>query len=601
LFSSSVLGKKATTFKVKYLLNLSKNILTSLESQKVFTHNNEADLVFYNEDYKLFNKNSKISSFVSSLNTMPASQLIDLLKKTNIHDSFDYLDKIFLLAIGLRKKSKEIIDLVKIDESYEIKPHFNSFLSIQDNLSELIYNEDLQPHFNELINNLKINPTRLFHNYIDKIFSANKDNKLNKIYNVLSLFSGNLSLKKDFIHLLIYRLTQTTENQNYLLNLFVKNDKAVLSAIEVINEKQINRLKDNNFTRHILSVYGYRKNLIDFLIRIARSENVHKHDIMKFMLPKCILNNTTSKKVAKEIEKNPIDNYGWLFLLKNFPKNNALNILTDSYFSNKVNFHEFSLDILENINYFSSSAENSIYECFKNFNGKDNSEVINFLLKNTEINFNIIIENSFENSNFNAISYLIKNKHIQLHDLNLDQFWDTFIVNNFFINLQNENEFNSTSLNNYFSFLDEYKQEISIEELQKISTKFFNWLEKNDTDENNIAMIRAIHVFLKIFNERINELDETLLLNICITVLKNNELNNLSVAKKEYNDINDIFEIVFKNKEYDDEFFKKINTNDVFLNNKNKLPEEQIKRLSYYSMKDKFTVSDNKPKKTVKI
>lgn len=170
LFSSSVLGKKATTFKVKYLLNLSKNILTSLESQKVFTHNNEADLVFYNEDYKLFNKNSKISSFVSSLNTMPASQLIDLLKKTNIHNSFDYLDKIFLLAIGLRKKSKEIIELVKIDESYEIKPHFNSFLSIQDNLSELIYNEDLQPHFNELINNLKINPTRLFHNYIDKIF-----------------------------------------------------------------------------------------------------------------------------------------------------------------------------------------------------------------------------------------------------------------------------------------------------------------------------------------------------------------------------------------------------------------------------------------------
>lgn len=598
LYSSSILGKKSSIFKVNYLLNLNKKILTSLESQKVFTHNNEVDLLFYNEDYQLFNKHSKISSFVSSLNTMPASQLLDLLKKTNIHKSFDYLDNLFLLTIGLRKKNKDIIELVNIESKNEIKSHFNSVLNIQDLLTTLVSTEEFNPYFSKLITHLDINHTRLFHNYIDDIFNANNKNKLAKIYNVLSLFSEHPSLKKDFIHLLIYRLTQTNENQNDLLNLFVKNDKAVLSAIEVITDKQINKLKDNNFTKHILSVYGDRKNLIDFFIKIARSSNIHKHDIMNFMLPKCILNNSTSKKLAKDIENNPIDNYGWLFIFKNFPKNNALNILTDSYFSSKSNFNEFSIDILENINYFSSSAENCIYNCFKNFNGKDNLDIIDFLLAKTSINYEIIIKDCFDNKNFHPISYLIKKYKININDLKINQFWENLEIDNFFIDFKNDNQFHSNSLNNYFSFLEEHKNNISLTELHKISENFYFWLEKNDTNENNIAIIRIINVFLKTFNDRINELDENILLKICTTVLKNNELNDLFVAKKEYENI---FDIVFKNKEYDDNFFKKINNNQFFIENKNKLPEEQLRRLSYYSMKDKFSVSESKPNKTIKI
>ena len=65
--------------------------------------------------------------------------------------------------------------------------------------------------------------------------------------------------------------------------------------------------------------------------------------------------------------------------------------------------------------------------------------------------------------------------------------------------------------------------------------------------------------------------------------------------------LENIFDLVFKNKEYDDNFFKKINNNQFFIENKNKLPEEQLKRLSYYSMKDKFSVSESKPNKTIKI
>lgn len=598
LFSSCVLGKKATTFKIKYLLNYSKSILTSFESQKVFTHNDEVDLLFYNEDYSLFNKHSKISSFVSSLNTMPASQLLDLLKKTNIHHSFDYLDNLFLLSIGLRKNNKDLIDLVNLENIFEIKSHFNSVLSIQDLLTNLRYNEELNPHFTTLISHLKISQTRLFHNYIDDIFSSDNKEKISKIYNVLSLFSEHPSLKKDFIHLLIYRLTQTNEDQNDLLSLFVKNDKAVLSAIEVISEKQINKLKDNHFTKHILSVYGDRKILIDFFIKIARSSNAHKHEIMNFMLPKCILNNSSAKRLAKDIENNPIDNYGWLFILKNFPKNNSLNILIDSYFSSKENFNQFSLDILENINYFSLSTEDAIYNCFKNFNGKDNIDIINFLLEKKSINFELVIKECFESLNFHPISYLITNNKINIDNINFNQFWDNFTVGDFFIDLQNENQFNSSALNNYFFFLEEQKNNISIEQLKKITESFSVWLEKTDTDKNNIAMIRAIHVFFKIFDERINELDENILLNLCSTVLKNNDLNNLSLAKQEYDDI---FNIVFKNKEYDEEFFKKINNDEFFIENKNKLPDEQIKRLSYYSMKDKFSIAENKPKKTVKI
>ena len=46
---------------------------------------------------------------------MPASQLLDLLKKTNIHHSFDYLDNLFLLSIGLKKNNKEKLSGLIID------------------------------------------------------------------------------------------------------------------------------------------------------------------------------------------------------------------------------------------------------------------------------------------------------------------------------------------------------------------------------------------------------------------------------------------------------------------------------------------------------
>lgn len=37
--------------------------------------------------------------------------------------------------------------------------------------------------------------------------------------------------------------------------LFIKNDKVVLSAIENISDKHINKLKNNDFTQHILCLW----------------------------------------------------------------------------------------------------------------------------------------------------------------------------------------------------------------------------------------------------------------------------------------------------------------------------------------------------------
>jgi predicted metal-dependent phosphotriesterase family hydrolase len=39
---------------------------------------------------------------------------------------------------------------------------------------------------------------------------------------------------------------------------------------------------------------------------------------MQLVLPKCVLNNSVSKKLSKQIKEKPIDDYGWAFLIKNF-------------------------------------------------------------------------------------------------------------------------------------------------------------------------------------------------------------------------------------------------------------------------------------------
>lgn len=65
---------------------------------------------------------------------------------------------------------------------------------------------------------------------------------------------------------------------------------------------------------NIFFVYGERKNLIDFLMDIAQSDNIDKHELMKFIL-QCVLNNSTSKRLEKQIKNKPIDDYVVGFLL----------------------------------------------------------------------------------------------------------------------------------------------------------------------------------------------------------------------------------------------------------------------------------------------
>lgn len=111
-------------------------------------------------------------------------------------------------------------------------------------------------------------------------------------------------------------------------------------------------------------------------------------------------------------------------------------------------------------------------------------------------------------------------------------------------------------------------------------------------------MIRTIHILFKMFQEKIDILNENTLINICKIIISNNDLNNLSSAREEYEDI---LNIIFSNKEYDEAFFKEINDNDFFQDNKDKFPEEQQKRLHFYSLKDKLVTPTVKVKKTIKI
>lgn len=598
IYSATILGKKSINYKINYLLK-HKEFLTSIESQHVFTPNKDIDLYFYNEDYRTFNKNSKIASFISLLNTMPGSQIIDLINKTNFLEKTDDLDKFHLLTIALKKENFDLLSKIHLSKDLKIKGHMNCVLIVQDLLADYDYNEEFQPYFNHIISQLDFKPIRLFHNYIDKIFMSEPEDKMNKIYSVLSLFKDFPHYKKDFIHLLIYRLTQTEEDQSELLSLFVKNDKAVLSAIENISPKHINKLKNNEFTQHILSVYGERKNLIDFLIDIAHSDNINKYDLMNFILPRCVLNTSASKRLSKQVHKKPIDDYGWFFIFKNFSDNKSLTFLMDTYFSSKNKFDDLSKDIIQIIPELSEISQTYLYNCFSNFNNTSNEiEILQALSNKIDFNYQIIINNAFENYNFKPISYLIQEGKIEINNLNLSQFWHNFDINNFFIDLKNKDKLNSQPLNNFIEFLDFHKNQLSDTNFQNLANEFIKWLEKVDTNENNIAMIRTINIFFKIFNEKIDILADELLVNVCKIVISNSDLNNLNSANQEYEEI---LNNIFSNKEYDDDFFKQINNNHFFIDNKDKFPEEQLKRLHFYSLKDKFVPKTVKVKNTIKI
>lgn len=599
LFSSTILGKKAIKYKLNYLIE-KKEILTSSQSQSFFTPNKDIDLYFSNSDYKNFNKSSKIASFISLLNTMPGNQIIDLIKKTDILKQTDDLDKIHLFSIALKKKNERLLNLITLPiQKSLLTGNLNCSLMIQDLLPDYEYNPDLQSYFNSLINQFGFKPVRLFHNYIDKIFSLNPEDKMNKIYDVLSLFKEFPEYKKDFIHLLIYRLTQTEEDQSVLLSLFTKNDKAVLSAIENITPKHINKLKNNEFTQHILSVYGERKNLIDLLVDIAQSKNIYKHDLMQFILPQCVLNTSTSKRLAQQIKDNPIDDYGWAFIIKNFKNNKSFSFLMNTYFSSKTSFNDFSKDILDMIPQFSASNQEHIYNYFNNFefNTKE-IFILESLTKNFKLDSDRIITNCFHNYNFKPISYLIEYQSLNVNELDLASFWNDFKIKDFFIDLQNKDKLNSEALNNYFSFLQSHKHKLSNNSIEFIFDAFVDWLKNNDTSENNIAMIRTINIFLNIFEDSINLLHDKKIIKICEIIIANNDLNNLTSAKKEYEDV---LHTIFSNKEYNETFFKEINNSEFFQTNKDKFPEEQQKRLQFYSLQNKFNTTNIKTPKTYKI
>lgn len=601
VYSSTILGKKSINYKINYLLQ-HKNFLTSTESQEVFVPNKDIELYFYNEDYRNFNKNSKISSFVSALNTMPGSQIVDLLKKTNFLTKADGLDKLHLLSIGLRKENKEILSHIIISENeIDVKRHMNCVLVMQDLLSDYEYNPLFQPYFNQLISCFKFKPTRLFHNYIDNILKSNSEEKMNKIYSVLSLFKDFSEYKKDFIHLLIYRLTQTEDNQEELLSLFTKNDKAVLSALENIPTKHINKLKCNDFTKHMLSVYGERKNLIDLLIDIAHSNNINKYELMSFILPKCILNTSAAKRLANTIKTKPIDDYGWSYILDNFKTNKSLHFLIDSYFASQEKFEDYSQDIICMIDNISDTSKEYIYKKLITFKGSEEDFIILKSLENKmEFDIERIIQDSFSSKNFTLISYFIDKKNVDINNNSIlfEKLWNTFDISNIFIDLQNKDKLTSESLNNFFEFLQLQKNNFSEENINNLTQNFINWIEKIDTPQNNIVMIRIMNIFFDIFQDKINIMNEPVLLDACKIVIKNNELNNLNSAQEEYKEI---LNNIFTNKEYNDNFFKQINNNEFFTENKDKFPEEQLKRLHFYSLKDKYVPKTVKTKNVIKI
>ena len=479
----------------------------------------------------------------------------------------------------------------------------NFSLVIQDLLADYSFDENFQPYFTSILQGLNHKPTRLFHNYIDIIFESNDLDKMNKISDLLALIKTFPDYQKELIHLLIFRLTQNDNGQNELTSLFSKNDKAVISALDHITDSQLNKLRNNQFTRHILSVYGERKNLIDFLIDIAHSNNIQKHELMDLMLPKCVLNVSTATRLVKKINKRPIDNYGWLFIIKNFEKEPAFEILIESYFSSKNKLSEYSSDIIDIMTLYSAKTVESIEKSFTKFNNsEDEIKIIDCLEKNKVVlNYENICNQSLLNFNFEPISYFEKNSKIVLDDISLELFWKNFEISNLHISLNTKDKFDSSVLNNYLDLLNKFQDKITDKKLETITKYLANWLNDNTNTDNNTALIRVVNVFFHIFSNKIEDIDNDLLSTILKNVIKNNNLNSLNNDSSEYNSF---FKLIFSAKEHKDEFFHKINKDEFFQNNKEKIPEESLKALNYYKMKHKFSdmnIENIKPQKTIKI
>lgn len=602
IYSSAILGKKAIKYKISYLLN-QKEILNSKESNNFFIPKKEIDLYFNNEDYIQFSKNTKISSFVSLLNTMPGNQIIELINQTSVMWELDNLDKIHLFCIALKNKNEELINSINFsDVEFDIKliEDTNCALMIQELLKDYQPDIKFKKHFNFFLSKLDFTPTILFHNYIDKIFLSEKKEKLNIIQDVLVLFDDFLEYKKDFIHLLIYRLTQSTDEQDQLFNLFKKKESSLISAIDNMSSKNINKIKNNDFTKYILCIYGSNKNPLNLLVKLAQSENIFKHDLMNIILHQCILNENTTKKMIEQIKQKKMDQYSWSFFVKNFNQNKNFPLLLDYYFlSNKI-FEDFSSNLIEDIPFISECNKESIYNTLINYKGTTKEEIIlNTLTAKFKLDYSKIIDISLKNNSFHSISYLIKHKNIDINNLNVELVLESYNRTNIFIDFKADfiikiNE----KLNNYFYFLKEHKEVLNNKKITSLFKVFYQWLEKNETKEIGSEVIKTINTFLNIFEEKIKIIPNENLIDICKIVLLNNDLKNRQLYLKEYNNI---FNTIFLNKEYEEIFFKEINEDIFFIDNMEKIPLEQQKRLQFYSLKNKFIPNSLKEKKIIKI
>lgn len=581
LYSASILSKKDIAFKFDMLMNKFK-ILNSNKSEKYFSYDisSTSKLSFQNYDYQLFNKPTKVFSFISLLNTLPNNQLNDFIDKFNILNLLDNNDLVYLYFISIKKQNIGMLEKLRNNKYSTINE--NTFLIIQDLLGDYTFKEEQLLDLNVIFNTFPRKPSYLINNISNNYLNNKITSYLN---NYVVMFQKNDSIKKElFLNILFDLYSKPIKDIEYF-KFFLSNDNMIVLSFKNMTVDKINNLKLSNFLKKSLTNYFKRENPIFLLLQVASSSNIEKKELIDFILPYCTFNSSVFLYLKNKSNLN-IDENIWTIL---FEKIESQNIKDLSYiYLNNTNIKNINIDFISDkinkndiINYILSQEE-------LDFNK------LNLLMKKYSINSNDIFNNDLIYENIPLLDYCINENNKLMENVDYLNLLKIININTIDIDFQNNSLFNNSQLNLFFSFLSKNNGMIEISNKEIILNYFVNYL-KNDNINHQVS-IRIINTLLNTFEDSISKIDDSLLVDVCKHfILKNNILTN--------DEFNNIFSIIFDKKGNKLEFFNLLENEKDFKKNITYLPSKEQKVLFLNELKnDLKPIPQIKPiKKSFKI
>lgn len=461
-----------------------------------------------------------------TLSILPSNQILFLLNNTNLLSKFNDLDYLYLYAIGNSKNSLNVLKYINID----INENNFSF----DNYINSIFSKSKKTQgFINIINNIKEVDSTFYDKLSINVILSN-DKAL--IYSTLKKILSKED-KKKFIFSLTHNIMINKENNENYFNIFY-------------NKNLIKNYLKENFDYDSYANPKFFNHLINFL-----SDNEKIDILINLISHKNTLYNTVDSSFInnlslQDINFNNLKLNNWKILNYYFKDTIFYDSLLKSYTDNLLN----NTNLISEFNYYYNDS-NIMLISNDNIEKiiKDNlSYILNsdlkylFEFKYKEIS-NSLFLTYFNENNYNNCILLHQKKLIDINTLNL-------------------NFDKGKDINSYFTFLQKISNDLSIKQINQILTNFHNNINTYKLDYEESYYINK---YLHIFNDRIEDIDNNLLIKICNHVILKNDYNDESLFSI---DLNSILNTVLNDKKTDKltDLHKKEIINHKLINNENK-------------------------------